>query len=75
MDELEIRIAELKEREDLAKLRPALDGTEVMEILALTPGPAIKGALKFLMEIRLNEGEISKTEATHRLKEWWAESQ
>ena len=75
MDELEIRIADLREREDLAKLRPALDGTEIMAILGLTPGPAIKGAINFLMEIRLNEGEISKAEATHRLKEWWEESQ
>jgi len=75
MDELEIRIADLKQREDLAKLRPALDGTEIMEILGLTPGPAIKGAINFLMEIRMNEGEISKAEATHRLKEWWEEAQ
>jgi len=74
MDELEIRIADLREREDLAKLRPALDGTEIMEILALPPGPVIKRAINFLMEIRLNEGEISKAEATHRLKEWWAEA-
>lgn len=73
MDELEVRIVELREREDLAKLRPALDGTEVMEILNIAPGPIIKKALAFLMEIRLNEGDISKSEATYRLKEWWAE--
>ena len=73
MDELEVRIAELREQEDLDNQRPALDGSEVMSLLALPPGPMVGRAMKFLMEIRREEGEITKAEATHRLREWWSE--
>jgi poly(A) polymerase len=73
MDELEVRIAELREQEDLDNQRPALDGVEVMELLALKPGPVVGRAMNFLMEIRREEGEITKAEATHRLREWWSE--
>ena len=75
MDELEVRIAELRELEDLSRLRPALDGVAVMEILDVRPGPIVGRALEFLMEIRLDEGEISPQEATVRLREWWADEQ
>ena len=71
MDELEIRIAELREREDLERLRPALDGVAVMELLDIPPGPAVGRALDFLMEIRLDEGEVTPQEAAVRLREWW----
>ena len=73
MDEFEVRIAELREQEDLSRLRPALDGIEVMTLLGITPGRAVGEALDFLMEIRLDEGEISPHEAGVRLREWWAE--
>ncbi|MDH2903253.1 MAG: CCA tRNA nucleotidyltransferase [Actinomycetota bacterium] len=73
MDEFEVRIAELREREDLDNQRPALDGVEVMELLDLRPGPVVGRAMAFLMEIRREEGEITKAEATHRLREWWSE--
>jgi len=73
MDELEIRIAELREQEDLNRLRPALDGVAVMEILGITPSPVVGRALDFLMEIRLDEGEITPTEAAVRLREWWSD--
>jgi poly(A) polymerase len=72
MDELEARIAELREQEELARLRPALDGRAVMRILALEPGPVIGEALAFLMEVRLEEGEIPEEEAEHRLRAWYA---
>jgi len=75
MDELEERIAELREQEDLDNQRPALDGTEVMQLLELRPGPVVGRAMKFLMEIRREEGEVTRTEATHRLREWWNEQQ
>jgi poly(A) polymerase len=71
MDELEVRIAELRELEDLAALRPALDGNQVMGVLGVRPGPVVGRALDFLMEIRLDEGEVDPAEATARLKEWW----
>jgi len=73
MDELEIRIAELREQEDLNRLRPALDGLAVMELLGIGPSPVVGRALDFLMEIRLDEGEITPVEAGVRLREWWDE--
>ena len=73
MDEFEVRIAELREQEDLDNQRPALDGGEVMSLLGLQPGPAVGRAMAFLMEIRREEGEVSKAEATYRLREWWDE--
>ncbi len=75
MDELEVRIAELRELEDLERLRPALDGVAVMELLGIAPGPQVGRALEFLMEIRLDEGEITPQEAGVRLREWWSEQE
>jgi poly(A) polymerase len=72
MDELEARIAQLRQREDLDRLRPALDGVAVMELLHIAPSRDVGRALDFLMEIRLDEGEISVDEAQGRLREWWA---
>ncbi|HEY1826233.1 MAG TPA: CCA tRNA nucleotidyltransferase [Acidimicrobiales bacterium] len=73
MDELEARIEELREQEDLSRLRPALDGVAVMEVLGIAPSRAVGEALDFLMEIRLDEGEIEVEEATARLLAWWSE--
>jgi poly(A) polymerase len=73
MDELEVRIGELRELEDLSRLRPALDGVAVMELLDVKPSPIVGRALDFLMEIRLDEGEITPQEAAVRLREWWSE--
>jgi poly(A) polymerase len=71
MDDLEARIRDLESREGLARLRPALDGHEVMAHLGIAPGRLVGEALDFLMEIRLDEGEISKQEAERRLDEWY----
>jgi poly(A) polymerase len=73
MDELEARIGELREEEDLSRLRPALDGVQVMELLGIKPSRAVGEALDFLMEIRLDEGEIDVEEAARRLRAWWAD--
>ncbi len=75
MDELEARIAELAEQEQLAALRPELDGVTVMELLDLKPGRHVGQALNFLMEIRLEEGLLGEEEITRRLREWWAAQQ
>ncbi len=75
MDELEARIDELAEQEQLAALRPELDGVAVMKLLDLKPGRDIGRALDFLMEIRLEEGLLGEEEATRRLSEWWATQQ
>jgi poly(A) polymerase len=71
MDELELRIDELRQEEDLKKIRPALDGVAVMAILGLEPGREVGEALRFLLEIRLDEGEIGEAEETKRLLAWW----
>jgi poly(A) polymerase len=73
MDELETRIDELRQREELAALRPDLDGNEIMARLGLTPGPTVGQALDFLMELRLDEGPLGKEEAGRRLDAWWAD--
>ena len=70
VDDLEERIAELAAKEELGKLRPELDGRRVMDLLDLEPGPDVGRALDFLMEIRLEEGQIGEEEITKRLLEW-----
>lgn len=71
MDELEARVSELAASEELSRLRPSLDGNEVMAHLGVPPGPLVGRARDFLTEIRMDEGEISKEEAYRRLDEWW----
>jgi len=70
MDELEARIADLAEREELASIRPPLDGHRVMELLGVPPGRVVGDALAFLLEARLDEGPISEEEAEARLLAW-----
>jgi poly(A) polymerase len=72
MDDLEERIADLRQRESLAALRPDLDGNEVMAHLGLKPSRDVGEALDFLLELRLDEGPLSKEDAFHRLDQWWA---
>jgi poly(A) polymerase len=71
MDQLEARIEELREQEELAAIRPDLDGVAVMEHLGLEPGPDVGRALAFLLELRLDEGPLGEDEARRRLEEWW----
>jgi poly(A) polymerase len=73
MDELEARIDELAEQEQLASMRPELDGVEVMALLDMKPGRDVGRALDFLMEIRLEEGLLGEEEITRRLRDWWAQ--
>jgi poly(A) polymerase len=73
MDELEERIADLQAREELAALRPELDGAAVMAHLGIPPGPQIGKALAHLLEIRLDEGLLGEDEIVRRLDAWWAE--
>ena len=72
MDDLEQRIAELAEREELESMRPELDGHAVMQHLGLKPGRDVGAALDFLLELRLDEGLLGEEEATRRLDDWWA---
>ena len=73
-DGLEERIAELAEKEDLARVRPDLDGNEIMEILGLSPGPEVGRAWKYMKELRLERGELDHDEAVAELKRWWEET-
>jgi poly(A) polymerase len=69
-DELEERIARLAEQENLEAIRPQLDGRQVMERLGLEPGPLVGEALAYLMEVRVERGEIPEEEAYRLLEEW-----
>jgi poly(A) polymerase len=71
-DDLEVRIERLKAAEELAALRPELDGNEIGEILGIPPGKVIGEAYRFLLALRLDEGLVGKEEARRRLLEWWA---
>jgi poly(A) polymerase len=71
MDELEARIEELRSQEELAAIRPDLDGAEVMEHLGIGPGPLVGQALRHLLELRMEEGPLDRDEALRRLDEWY----
>ena len=70
-DGLEERIAELEKKEDLAKVRPDLDGNEIMEILDLKPGPDVGRAWAHLKELRLEHGPLERDAAIAHLRAWW----
>ncbi|MDP8987216.1 MAG: CCA tRNA nucleotidyltransferase [Actinomycetota bacterium] len=72
MDALEARIEELRAEEELSRIRPDLDGRQVMAQLGIGPGPAVGQALDFLLELRLEEGPLGEEEARRRLDAWWA---
>ena len=73
-DGLEQRIAELQEQEDLAAVRPDLDGNAIMEILDLPPGPQVGKAWAYLKELRLDRA-LPREEAIAELRAWWVEQQ
>ncbi|MEV0145272.1 MULTISPECIES: CCA tRNA nucleotidyltransferase [unclassified Nonomuraea] len=69
-DQLEERIARLADEEELAKIRPELDGNDIQRILGVGPGPVVGQAYKFLLELRLDKGVIGTEAATEALLEW-----
>ncbi|MGK5554094.1 CCA tRNA nucleotidyltransferase [Actinomadura kijaniata] len=72
-DELEARIARLAEEEELAAIRPEIDGNEIQEILGIRPGPLVGKAYRFLLDLRLDRGPIGKEAAAAELRRWAAE--
>ncbi|GFG71519.1 CCA tRNA nucleotidyltransferase [Mycolicibacter senuensis] len=70
-DQLEARIAALAEQEDLQRVRPDLDGNEIMALLGIPAGPQVGRAWSFLKELRLERGPLSRDEATAELLAWW----
>ncbi|GAB2512227.1 CCA tRNA nucleotidyltransferase [Microbacterium petrolearium] len=72
-DDIEERIAALREQEELEAMRPELDGNRIQEILGIRPGPQVGAAYRFLLDLRLDEGVLGEEEAERRLRAWWAE--
>jgi poly(A) polymerase len=72
-DSLEKRMAELAAAEDLARVRPDLDGNAIMAILGIPAGPQVGEAWRFLKELRLEHGPQPPEEAEKALRAWWAE--
>ncbi len=70
-DDLEARIAELAAKEDLARVRPDLDGNEIMRLLDIPAGPQVGEAWRYLKELRLDRGPLSHDEAVEELTKWW----
>jgi poly(A) polymerase len=71
-DELEERIATLSEQEELASIRPDLDGNQIMEILGIGAGREVGEAYKFLLDLRMDHGPMSYDAARDALLDWWA---
>ncbi|MFK4760957.1 CCA tRNA nucleotidyltransferase [Microbacterium sp. ZW T5_45] len=71
-DDIESRIAALREQEELDAIRPELDGNRIQEVLGIRPGREVGEAYRFLLDLRLDEGVIGADAAEQRLREWWA---
>jgi len=71
-DDLEERISVLQEEEELGAIRPDLDGEQIMAILGIRPGREVGEAYRFLLELRLEEGQLGEQEAEKRLLSWWS---
>jgi poly(A) polymerase len=71
-DGLERRIVELSQQEELARIRPELDGNQIMRILGVPPGPVVGRAYDFLLELRIAEGELGRERVTQELLGWAA---
>jgi len=70
-DDLEARIERLSEEEELASIRPDLDGNQIMEILGIGPGREVGLAYRHLLELRMDRGPMSPEDAEAALREWW----
>ena len=75
VDALEERVEELKQQEELDALRPALDGNQVMRHLGIGPGPLVGEAWQFLLELRIEQGDVAPDVALAALDQWWASRQ
>jgi poly(A) polymerase len=73
-DTLEERITRIAAEEDLARIRPDLDGNAIMELLGIPPGPIVGQAWKHLKEVRLDRGQLSREDAEAELFRWAAEN-
>ena len=71
-DDLEARIAALREEEELASIRPDLDGQQIMAELGVAPGPVVGRAYRFLLDLRMERGPLGEDLAREALRSWWA---
>jgi poly(A) polymerase len=71
-DSLEQRIFELSQQEELDRLRPELDGNEIMRLLGVPPGPRVGRARDFLLELRITDGELGRERVIQELRRWAA---
>jgi poly(A) polymerase len=70
-DDLEARIERLGEEEELASIRPDLDGNQIMELLGIGPGREVGEAYRYLLELRMDQGPMSPEDAKAALLAWW----
>jgi len=73
-DSLEERITLLMEQEELEKIRPDLDGSQIMEILKLKPSPIVGKAYQYLLDLRMEQGPLGAEKAEQELLNWWREN-
>lgn len=71
-DDIESRIAALREQEELDSMRPEIDGNSIQRILGIPPGREVGEAYRFLLDLRLDEGVLGVDAAEQRLRDWWA---
>lgn len=71
-DDLEERIEQLSEKEELQAMRPDLNGEQIMDILGIGPSRMVGQAYRFLLELRIDHGPLGEDAARERLLEWWA---
>lgn len=71
-DDLESRIAQLREREEVDSIRPDLDGTQIMDILGIAPGREVGEAYKYMLELRMENGPHDDERARAELLKWWS---
>ncbi|MCU1433232.1 MAG: cca [Actinotalea sp.] len=71
-DDLERRIAELREKEELASIRPDLDGQQIMAVLGIPPGREVGEAYRYLLELRMEQGPQEPEVVEAALRAWWA---
>lgn len=72
-DDLEQRIDELSEQEELNAMRPDLDGEQIMDILGIGPSKTVGQAYRFLLDQRIENGPLGEEAAKEKLLQWWAE--
>lgn len=70
IDELEVRIEELAEKEELHRMRPPIDGNDIMRHLGLKPSRAVGDIMNMLLERRIEDGPYTEEEAYVMLDDW-----